>query len=159
VDLAVSTAYRPGPPPPAPGASGYQLLAGDLHCHVTPPDAPPHVVRGMAETAALAEREGLDFVVLTPHVWPRFFEDAELRQRVLADQERLARDIAALPAGRTTFVAGFEYTDGLYGHVGVSFGDLAGVLDGLSVADARADPGAFFERYVASGGLLIVNHP
>jgi hypothetical protein len=158
VDAVVSTAYRPQLPA-APPHPPYRLLAGDLHCHVTPPDFPPHVVRGLAETASLAEREGLDFVVLTPHVGARFFEDEALRRRVLADQTQLARDAASLPAGRTAFIAGFEYTDGAYGHVGAAFGDLSAVLEGLPAAEARAHPEAFFERYVASGGLLVVNHP
>jgi hypothetical protein len=162
VDLAVSTAYRP-PMEAAPRAlsptSPYRLLAGDMHCHVAPPDAPPHVERGVEETAELAAREGLDFVVLTPHVWARFFEDETLRQLVLQGEADLARQVAALPPGRTTFIVGFEYTDGQYGHVGASFGDLSGVLDALPVAESRRHPEAFFTRYVASGGLLVVNHP
>jgi hypothetical protein len=160
VDGLVSTAYRPpSPPVQLPAGSPYTILAGDMHCHVAPPDGPPHVVRGLDETARLAAREGLDFVVLTPHVWARFFEDEALRARVLADEVALEKQVSALPSRPTTFVVGLEYTDGQYGHVGVSFGDLKGVLGGLSVSMARAHPEAFFERYVASGGVLIVNHP
>jgi hypothetical protein len=160
VDDVVSTAYRAPEPPPQPFAgSPYTILAGDLHCHVAPPDSPPHVVRGLDETAALAKREGLDFVILTPHVWARFYEDDVLRTRVLAEQKALRGAVEALPAGPTTFIVGLEYTDGQNGHVGVSFGDLTGVLEGLPAAAARAHPEAFFERYVASGGLLVVNHP
>src|SRR5947209_8621297 len=43
----------------------YQLLAGDLHCHVSPPDSPSDVTRSVLETAELARTERLDFVVLT----------------------------------------------------------------------------------------------
>lgn len=161
VDSVVSSAYRPPvlPASPSPPAPSYELLAGDLHCHVGPPDWAPHVVRGLEETAALAAQEGLDFVILTPHVWSRFFQDEGLRRRVLAGQADLRAGVAALPAGRTSFVVGFEYTDGQYGHVGVSFGDLEGTLAGLSVPESIEHPEKFFERYAASGGLLIVNHP
>jgi hypothetical protein len=162
VDLAVSTAYRP-PVEPSPHAlpppSPYQVLAGDMHCHVAPPDSAPHVERGLEETADLASREGLDFVVLTPHVWARFFEDETQRRRVLEGEADLERRVAALPPSRTTFVVGFEYTDGLYGHVGASFGNLSTVLDALPIAESRRHPEAFFERYVASGGVLVVHHP
>jgi hypothetical protein len=160
VDGVVSTAYRPPALPlQAPPGSAYVLLSGDMHCHVAPPDWPPHVVRDLAETQRLAADEALDFVVLTPHVWARFFEDDALRERVASGQKKLREDIAALPPGRTTFIAGFEYTDGQYGHVGASFGDLDAVLGALPAAEARAHPEAFFERYVASGGVLVVNHP
>lgn len=160
VDTVVSSAYRPlVMPVTASPAPHYELLAGDLHCHVGPPDFSPHVIRGLGETAELAASEGLDFVVLTPHVWARFFQSEALRARLLASQAALREQVAALPPGRTAFVVGFEYTDGQYGHVGVSFGDLEGTLAGLPVAEAQAHPEAFFERYAASGGLLIVNHP
>ena len=92
VDLAMSSAYRPA----LGGASGrgaslasdltkrpiappYQLLAGDFHCHVQPPDSEGEVSRGVPETIELARRERLDFVVLTPHVWARFFQEPTLR--------------------------------------------------------------------------------
>ncbi len=160
VDDVVSTAFRaPEPPPQPPPGSPYTILSGDMHCHVAPPDSPPHVERGLAETAWLAKREGLDFVVLTPHVWARFYEDDALRARVVAQQRDLRDAVAALPAGPTTFIVGLEYTDGQYGHVGASFGDLSAVLAGLPSAAARAHPAAFFERYVASGGVLVINHP
>lgn len=160
VDTLISSAYRPpvmeAAKPPTPS---YELLAGDLHCHVAPPDWPPHVIRDLPQTAELAEQEGLDFVVLTPHVWSRFFQDQGLRDRVLSGQKALREQVATLPRRRTTFVVGFEYTDGRYGHVGASMGDLEGVLSGLSVGESIEHPEKFFERYAASGGLLIINHP
>ncbi len=161
VDAVVGSAYRPTVMPvTTPPAPSYELLAGDLHCHINPPDFAPHVIRDLDSTVELAEREGLDFVVLTPHVWARFSHDETLRERLLTSQAALRRQVAALPpGGRTAFIVGFEYSDGYYGHVGASFGDLEGTLAGLSVAEAREHPEAFFERYVASGGFLVVNHP
>src|SRR5947207_1451724 len=76
VDLAMGSAYRP------PGvdvaqrpasarerdAESLQLLAGDFHCHVSPPDWDQEANRDLAGTVTLAKKEHLDFVVLTPHV-------------------------------------------------------------------------------------------
>lgn len=140
------------------------LLAGDLHCHVKPPDAPHHVSRELADTFALAEEERLDFVVLTPHVPARFFGDAVERRWVVSTQadlrDRLARSAPSGPRA-PIFVPGFEYTDHRYGHVGAGFGDVAQVLADLDGAgtDLTLHPEAFFARWVARGGLLVVNHP
>lgn len=56
---------------PAP----YTILAGDLHCHIRPPDWAEHVARGLPETIDLARAEGLDFVSLIPHTFTGFFAD------------------------------------------------------------------------------------
>jgi hypothetical protein len=176
-DLAMAGVVRPSSPPapspapseraPAPSsprpaavaAPRYELLAGDLHCHVRPPDSEGDVVRGVAETVDLARREGLDFVVLTPHVEARFFESAAQREAVLAGRAALRAELAREDVSRTVFVLGMEYTDHAYGHVGASFADLEQVLADVPVAEARAHPQRFFERFVARGGLLVVNHP
>lgn len=156
--LAMSTVYRPGPPRPAT-VGPYRILAGDLHCHVSPPDDPRDVSRGLAETVALAREEALDFVVLTPHVPARFYLDADLRAKVLLGQSELRRAIAANEVGRTLFIPGFEYTDHRYGHVGTSFADLERVLAEVRLEVARAAPARFFAQWVADGGVLVVNHP
>src|SRR4051812_13717354 len=74
VDMVMTSAYRPRPQvfarslaasPEAGGAAAapvYELLAGDLHCHVLPPDSPQEVNRTLDETIDLAARERLDFV-------------------------------------------------------------------------------------------------
>jgi hypothetical protein len=160
VDAVVASSYRPPViPTTAVPKPALQLLAGDLHCHISPPDFPPHVVRGVEETIKLANQEGLDFVVLTPHVWARFFQTEELRQRTLNGEAFLHQELARFPKGRTKFIVGMEYTDGEYGHISVSFGDLPKVLAGLSLEDSVAHPERFFERYVETGGMLVVNHP
>lgn len=173
VDLAMTSAYRPDlraiptgvlgssaiRPAPASAASRYELLAGDLHCHVLPPDSPEEVNRTVAETIDLAAEEHLDFVILTPHVWSRFFQSPELRRAVLDGREALRAELAAKATGKTIFILGMEYTDHRYGHVGASFADLEAVLDDVPVSVAVAHPDRFFERFVARGGLLVVNHP
>ena len=167
IDTAMSSAHRAPPqvgtttlpfPAPAPGKA-LLLLAGDLHTHVSPPDHPSHVSRGLAETIDLAREEGLDFVVLTPHVAARFFADQGERAAVLAQQAALREDLARYPDVKTVFILGFEYTDHRYGHVGVGFADLEKVLAAVPVREARKNPERFFERYVAEGGFLTVNHP
>ena len=134
------------------------VLAGDMHCHVLPPDAPYHVSRDLAHTLELAKREELDFVVLTPHVPKRFFVDDEMRSWVLQSQQELRAQIAALHPDLVV-IPGFEYTDHRYGHVGVAFGDPADVLAGYPSGEAQEHPERFFERWVARGGILTINHP
>ena len=169
--LAMTSAFRPvhdagfvpsspAPPKPPRPAASYQLLAGDMHCHISPPDSPDDVTRGVAETIARAHDEALDFVVLTPHLPARFFADPTMRARAVAGQAELRRAFAAVGrAGGTVFIPGFEYTDHAFGHVNASFADLDAVLAEVPVDVARADPARFFERWVADGGLLVVNHP
>jgi hypothetical protein len=142
------------------GAVGpYQLLAGDMHCHVLPPDAPFHVSRELPETLELAKREGLDFVVLTPHVNARFFLDAEQRAWVVRTQRELRARIASLPASDVLFIPGMEYTDYRHGHVGLAFANVERVLEAVSVEDANAAPERFFRAWRALGGIATIHHP
>ncbi|MEO7328141.1 MAG: hypothetical protein ABI193_06165 [Minicystis sp.] len=172
IDLAMSSAYRA--PPPGATARGsslhaaairpaepspYQLLAGDFHCHVQPPDSTGEVSRSVPETVELAHREKLDFVVLTPHVWSRFFEEPRLRAAVREGRAYLRNTLAALPTEGTLFLLGMEYTDHRYGHVGASLADVEAVLDELPVEESRLHPERYFERFVARGGVLTINHP
>lgn len=163
VDALVSGAHRPAMPAPAADpdapAPRYTLLAGDLHCHVTPPDRLPHVSRTPAETVALAREEKLDFVVLTPHVRAQFFLSEEARARTLAGLTALGQEVARLSRGGPLFIVGFEYTDFNYGHLGASFADLREVLAAVPVDEAWKKPGRFFEEYVRRGGMLVINHP
>lgn len=163
LDAGMSSAHRPARPD-VPAAvvpeakSPYQILGGDMHCHVSPPDSPRHVSRGMEETVELAHAEGLDFVVLTPHVPARFFQNDRLREEV---REELAALERAVPRGEGApiFIVGFEYTDHRYGHIGASFADLDAVLTDVPARAAVEDPARFFQAYLRRGGLLVVNHP
>jgi hypothetical protein len=134
----------------------YELLAGDLHTHVLPPDAPWHVTRGLPSTARLAKAEGLDFVVLTPHVSSRFYMLPLERDWVLRTQAELRAGVDALPEKDVLFVPGMEYTDYRYGHVGLGFANVAEVLNEVTTADP---PERFFQRWTAHGGLMVINHP
>jgi hypothetical protein len=164
LDLAMHAAPRPAAPPSSVTGEARVgeriLLSGDLHCHVQPPDAAHHVSRELPATIALAESEHLDFVVLTPHVPARFFTDAAERAWVEETQRDLRDRLARAPHG-PIFVPGFEYTDHRYGHVGAGFADVAQVMADLDASgvDLVAHPEAFFARWVARGGVLVVNHP
>ena len=168
VDMTMSSAYRA--PPVLPGLDAlpatspadlarYQILAGDLHCHVSPPDSPQEATRGIAETVALARSERLDFVVLTPHIGALFFTDASDRRWILARREEMRAALAREDTSRTVFILGMEYTDHRYGHVGASFADLEQVFADVPTAVAVDHPERFFEAFVARGGLLVINHP
>ncbi len=158
LDVAMSGVSRPASP------RGMQVgerlvLAGDMHCHVMPPDSAHHVSRELPETLALARSEGLDFVVLTPHVSARFFMDDEMRGWMLETQAQLRARIARLEQPGLVVIPGFEYTDHRYGHLGMSFADPREVLEGLTSEEARDNPERFFEMWVARGGILTINHP
>jgi len=161
VDFAMTSAYRPHDRPTVTlGTVPMEVVAGDLHCHVAPPDDASDVSRALPATADLARAEGLSFVVLTPHVWSRFFADDKLRD-IVSKSQRDLRAAIAIEEKRTgiLFIPGFEYTDHQYGHVGVSFGDLDAVLGEVPRVEATLHPERFFERWVARGGLLVINHP
>jgi hypothetical protein len=157
----IDVAMRGSPREEAPGdlrVGARTVLAGDLHCHVAPPDAPYHVSRSLGETLALAAEERLDFLVLTPHVPARFFMHEDKRRWVEETQRELRAELAALRPGLLV-IPGFEYTDPAYGHVGAAFAEPSEVLGALPAAEARAAPARFFELWVAHGGLLTINHP
>lgn len=158
VDFAMGSAFRPGPSP-RDDFGRYVLLAGDTHCHVMPPDSPHHVSRGLDETVTLARDEGLDFVVLTPHVWAGFLEDATLRDEAIAQHAALRQRVAAHAGSGVVLVTGFEYTTRHFGHIGAAFGDLETALRDVPVDVSMREPARFFERYVETGGVLIINHP
>jgi hypothetical protein len=156
LDLAMSSAVHV--PPPVRRVGPYVLLGGDLHCHVEPPDPPSHVSRELPETVRLATEEGLDFVVLTPHVPGRFFLDPEMREWVRGTQTVLRAKLEALPTD-ILFVHGMEYTDARFGHVGLAFANVEEVLDDLSLDELTAHPELFFVRWRARGGIMTLNHP
>ena len=116
--------------------------AGDLHMHVAPPDS-GDVMLSLREIATKAAQAGMDFVVLTPHLWPWRLE----RQ---GDTWRQAwRELAAEAAtiNSPTMIPGVEWTTG-DGHFTIAGADLAAFKgpDFLREAD---DAGAF----------ISVNHP
>lgn len=160
VDLAMIQAPRPprgfhdSVSPPAP----YLLLAGDLHCHVSPPDWPDHVARGLDDTIALARAEGLDFITVMPHVFSRFHTSAEQRADVIAKLTDLRARVNARGDQGLLLDVGIEYVDPK-GHVGMVLGDVLGALEATPLALARSRPGALFEAFADRGGVLVAHHP
>src|ERR1041384_2357853 len=64
-------APRPLPQPTVPSPDTRKWLAGDVHMHCSPPDDPNDVTLGVDQIAERARAQHMDFVVLTPHVWPQ----------------------------------------------------------------------------------------
>lgn len=139
-------------------ANPYKVLAGDMHCHVAPPDETSDVSRNLPATSAIAKAEGHDFVVLTPHVWSRFYADAHKREKVRRDMRELRDAIARQPSD-VLLIAGMEYTDNSYGHVGMAFANLDEVFDSAPSDRWSKRPSAFFEAWANKGGVLTLNHP
>jgi hypothetical protein len=151
VDAAMTFAPRTGDAE-APAGTHWTLLTGDLHCHVQPPDDPDHVGRGLARTVELAESEGLDFVVLTPHVWGS--GDVSRLDELARVQGDLRGQIAAVAAETDVlFIPGFEWTDYEYGHATLAFADVA------ALGPATRPDHTFIDRWVDAGGVVVINHP
>jgi hypothetical protein len=160
LDARMLAAYRPVArasqdivPPP------YLLLAGDLHCHVSPPDDRDHVSRDLAQTLELARSERLDFLVLTPHIWTPYLKAPGYRDRIVAGHRWLSTELSRVDAGGVLVTAGAESTDDSWGHVGMAFGDFDRALREMTDAEVDTNLAAFFQRYVDSGGLLTLHHP
>ncbi|MEP7125451.1 MAG: hypothetical protein ABJE95_31250 [Byssovorax sp.] len=160
VDLAMIQAPRPPAAwrasvvPPAP----YLLLAGDLHCHINPPDWSDHVARHLPETLQLAKDEGLDFISLVPHVFSDLYRDRDTPLRIAGALADLQARIDARPADGLILDVGVEYIDPT-GHVGMVFGDVRAALLATPYDVAVARPSAFIEAFADKGGILVVNHP
>ncbi len=115
-------------------------FAGDVHMHVTPPDDPTDVSLSVHEIATRARSAGMDFVVLTPHVWPARWSKAFRREwKQLAETAR-AETLA-------TMIPGVEWTT-RDGHFTVTGIDLATLGDG-----------SFLPAAHAAGAWISVNHP
>lgn len=161
---------RPGPgaaPAPAPVENSGRWLLGDLHVHVTPPDAPGHSTLTVATAIAGARKAGLDFVILTPHYAHKSVPPGpQSGDRPLYGQElvtKLAGEaLSAPPRPRPDgtpgpeptpiiVVSGWEYTREVPGHLGLSFVDVA------ALSELRGDLTA--RRAMELGGLVVVNHP
>jgi hypothetical protein len=139
-----------------PALADDRWVAGDLHEHVSPPDATREVSATFSGCLAAAKELGIEFLVFTPHLREDWWKDeAQARRAVkgLADLVARARDekeICAIP--------GFEDTR-FAGHVGVSFVDsdaLTAVLDAASRTRSR---GALLAELTRHGCLLTINHP
>jgi hypothetical protein len=115
-------------------------LAGDLHLHVAPLDHREGV------TLDVADITGLDFVVVTPHLWKSTWTSPTRRTRWLAAWRELAT--AARARTDLTIIPGVEYGVPGLGHFGISGVDLAA----LSGDD-------FFTAAQDAGGFVVVNHP
>ena len=135
-------------------------LIGDLHVHVSPPDADKHSSFTVASAIDAARKLALDFVVLTPHDAQKSFASTRGADAPPVCGQELAAQLAAAvlapvkdePAPRPiVVVSGWEFTRETPGHLGVSFfkmGDVANVPD-----DEKAG------RALSKGALVVVNHP
>lgn len=121
--------------------------AGDVHMHVAPPDSRGDVMMSVTEIATAAAKAGMDFVVLTPHLWPwRWQHDRADWQRAWRELASTAATISMTPSS-PTLIPGVEWTT-REGHFTVAGVDLAALRgkDFLAAADAL-------------GAWISVNHP
>jgi hypothetical protein len=115
-------------------------IPGDLHMHVSPPDDPTDVAMSAAEIARAAKKQGMEFVILTPHFWKgEALRPFQKRWKQLAAEARKIKDVTLIP--------GVEYAVPKLGHFGVSGVDVTTLGEDL-LADARK-----------AGAFITVNHP
>src|SRR5262249_34490438 len=105
----------------------------------SPPDDPDDVQLSAPQIAERARDAGMDFVVLTPHVWPA------VRGRLRDDWPKLAEQARA--ATGVTLIPGVEWTT-REGHFTVT---------GIDLSDIRGDD--FLAAAHAAGAFISVNHP
>ncbi len=122
-------------------------IPGDLHAHVSPPDTPDAVTLDAAAVARLAHDNGLEFVILTPHLWPKIWNNAESRARFVKGHREMA--VAARAEKGVTLIPGVEFGVPGVGHFGVSGFDL----------DAIPTDGDFLPAARAHGAFIVLNHP
>lgn len=166
IGAAAVAAFCGGDSPPPLRPPEPRWIVGDLHVHVSPPDAEGHSSLDVAGVIAKARGRGLDFVVLAPHHADRSFGPspetgdtridgqayaAKLAREAIAAADAAPRDPGAAAPPPIVVVPGWEFTRTAPGHQTLAFfemKDLA-LLDG----DAKA------RRVVEGRGLSIVNHP
>jgi hypothetical protein len=114
-------------------------FGGDVHMHVAPPDDPHDVVMNVEQIADAALAAGLDFVVLTPHLWHSRW-GAEFRRQWGA----FANDARAI--AKPTMIPGVEWGD-RDGHFTIA---------GVAIDTLRGD---FLAAAHDAGAFISTNHP
>jgi len=148
--LAVVACSSPAPPRPsvpndaadarvADASGSRRWFAGDIHMHVAPPDDASEVRMGIAEVANSAREAKLDFVVLTPHLWPG-------RRGAAFDREWRALATTARETRAPIMIPGAEWTTPL-GHFTVA---------GIDITQVGKD---FLASAHELGAFISVNHP
>jgi predicted metal-dependent phosphoesterase TrpH len=155
--VAACSSSHPDPtskPPPvvvtpatldAAGGDHRHWLAGDLHMHVAPPDS-DDVTASIADITKAAVTAGMDFIVLTPHIWNSQWD--EHRDEVRRAWRTFATDARAVK--ELTLIPGAEWTT-TRGHYTVTGVDIA-ALD-------HATGSNFLPLAKAAGAYISVNHP
>ncbi len=140
--------------PAAAPAAVERWIPGDLHEHVSPPDR-NDVTVDVAAVVAMAHERGLEFVVLTPHMWNNEWVVPEVRDSFVSKWKKLVE--AAAAPGPVTLLPGTEYAIRGVGHFGVLGADLAALC--TQAGDSGCDPMQFLAAARAAGGFITVNHP
>lgn len=128
-----------------------QWLPGDMHSHISPPDAPPrydHAKSDLEGAIAAAKAGGLKWLVITPHAMDRTNE--KTGHMWAADMKKQLTEREAAPDDPLV-VLGWERTYAWPGHVTVSFADLGSVCG--------KPLGTVLQEVARQRGLAIVAHP
>jgi hypothetical protein len=114
--------------------------------HTSPPGARNDVRMSIPEIARAARAHGMEFVILTPHLWETTWDSPSRLQRWQVAWREMAAKARAQPG--ITMIPGVEWgLDGV-GHFGVS-GIAVDTLDGPDFLAAADHAGAF----------IVANHP
>ncbi|MFT3694081.1 MAG: CehA/McbA family metallohydrolase [Kofleriaceae bacterium] len=151
VALGACSSPTPAPPPPTRQVEPKDAhvvkeqrrwLAGDFHMHVAPPDS-DDVTASITDIERAAKTAGMDFIVLTPHLWAGEWQGNRPWWR--GEWTKLARKARATQG--LTMIPGTEWTTPV-GHFTVVGADLA-ALDGTDFLGAAK----------AAGAYISANHP
>jgi len=128
---------------PAPPAESLHWYAGDVHMHVSPPDDPHDVELSPEQIADKARDAKMDFVVLTPHLWPSRWDQAH---HATFRKQWHAFAARARAIDKPTLIPGIEWS-ARGGHFTVAGVDFDTVGDDV-LASAHA-----------AGAFISANHP
>lgn len=139
-----------------------RLFAGDMNFHYAPPDDVSEVRRDQKQTMELLDKSDLDFVIVTPKLKARFWENPGEMERAYRDWQITSQAFTAMGDNHPLLILGAEYTDDQWGSASLISSDFAGSLGELaklSRDQLKSLPNLLFEYVKLQRGLVILDTP
>jgi hypothetical protein len=139
-----------------------RLFAGDMNFHYAPPDDVSEVRRDQKASMELLDKSDLDFVIVTPKLKARFWENPGEMERAYREWQVASQTFNAMGEGHPLLILGAEYFDEQWGSASLiapEFASILGELQKLSRDQLKTLPGLLFEYVKLQRGLTILNTP
>lgn len=139
-----------------------RLFAGDMNFHYAPPDDVTEVRRDQKQSMELLDKSELDFVIVTPKLKARFWENSGELEKVYRDWQVTSQAFSSMGEGHPLLFLGAEYHDDQWGSASLIASDFAGALGELSKLSRdqlKSLPNLLFEYVKLQRGLVVLNTP